>query len=204
MYIHNEIGPWPNLDLSYNKETLSTEATTALTSPLQVGLSANNLGSKSEGFMNGYHGYYSLATVKRIAFGICLTPPQNIIEEERPLYLDISGVVNANESSTSLRPNFFVGYIDTAGVAIGSNWNANNLVTDWIPLPFGTGTENFVCNQQILLRDIVSGGGDIDKFLCFGFVFTNSSGSAVFWNSMDYMLSARYATKSINTTGRGV
>lgn len=210
MYRHNRIGPFPIIDPSVS--IVNTYAETAVDfqigSPACIRLDTANLGSKSEAYsrINSF-GSATLAANYMRAMGVCLKPMEDITNEEKPIFLDVSMEAHLNIDAYegrigSLIP--FVGFIDNASATLANSWDAtHNLVTDYhmIPVP-GNGFDSdlSVCTQ-ILLKDIVSGGLDTDKFLCAGIIVSNTTAGALTLTYSEFQVSARYALGSISTAG---
>jgi len=207
MYTHNEIGPWPIIDPSVSKIEVTTGfAATERSAPLKVRLDTANLGTKKEAFTNVFHNEDIALTflTERISYGVALAPAETIGPGPKYVQFDLS--VSIHDNSASRTPDIvctpFIGYIDAVGAAIGDGWAAANLVTDWVGLPAKNISDDHTSmSTQILLKDIISGGLDDDKFLVCGFVLSSMDGQTLL--GLDYMISARYASKQINTIGRG-
>jgi hypothetical protein len=213
MYTHNEVGPWPIIDPSASKivdtTIISTYVTAVDGTPLRVRLDTANLGSNTEGFVNYLNSAVStLAVENQVSFGVALTPLENVNPNGNPIYLDINmaawvfAAESANSGYVQLSP--FVGFIDTAGAAIGNGWNANNLITNYCLIPSISSENVLNCSTQIVIKDSVSGQLDLDKFLVAGLLIRNIHSSTVNIDDIEFSISARYATKSIITIGRGV
>lgn len=207
MYKLNKSGPWPIVDPSAEKIYRSTGAAeTAFTSPLLVCLDTPNLGTKTEAFINGaYSATFAQTGQTNCSFGVCLTPLENIITlDTTPVVVDVAMGACSTEIAQTSKLIPFIGFIDVAGASIAADWEVGeNLVTDWVPLhSYDNGASMNFCSQ-VILKDIISGGLDLDKFLCVGFTF-QCGAAGVSWDNLDYMISARYALSSMPTSYRGV
>jgi len=210
MYKMNKIGPWPIIDPSATKvEFTSGKVQTAYSSPLQVRLDTANLGTRDEVFINAQH-FESVTfgfNTQVISFGACLAPLEDyVLNYESPMVIDVNMAVTAYDNENPAPEDLillpWVGFIDTAGIAIGDGWHANNLVSNWSIIPTQCSSEdNISINQQIVLKAITSSSLDLDKFVCVGFSASSHGGSYL---ALDYQISARYALSSLQTSYRGV
>jgi hypothetical protein len=201
MYGHNETGPWPIVDLEASRvERTTTIQETAYGSPLRVCLDTQNLGTQTEAFINA--GYISgMTSGNRASFGVCLAPTNTFMDNyDTPLFVDISmSALLQSNCSQPIAP--FIGYIDTAAVAIGDGFDANNLVTNFSLLPVkDSSADHLSFSTHCLLKDIVSGDVSEDKFLCIGFIIQTTSTDTITY--LDYTISARYAYTPVSTFKR--
>lgn len=208
MYTHNEVGPWPIFDLSQAKVIETTSGTwTTVGNALNVHLDSDNLGSKEEAYTNVLYKPstpdVSIAAGSQLAFGVCLKPLEDV-SRGYPVYIDFNIAASTHyDAAQSVIP--FVGFIDTAGAAISQGWNGtHNLCTNYCVFSGESYTKN-ATPMQVLIKDVNSGGLDLDKFVCIGaFIRSIHKSNTIDVNYAEFSISARYATKAINTTGRGV
>lgn len=206
MYTHNEIGPWPVLDIAQTRNEITTEAEVSqlFGAALTVRLDTPNLGTQDKAFINNsFRGTVgSLGYNRCMAFGVCLKP----LESNSPIYIDYAMEVTVDGSNGCVATPF-IGYIDTAGATISNGFGANNIVTNYCNVPCGqtsVHTSGISKAAQLLLQNITSAELDTEKFICMGFTVGGYAGAGFNYRNIDYTISARYATKSINTIGRGV
>lgn len=210
MYKTNLIGPWPIIDLGASK-SIRTDAMveTAGNGALEVLLDTANLGGNSEAFVNNNYGpnpsgIWTPTAHKNVSFGVLLQPLSSAgIDEETPVYVDlnISTCLATDEYAGKGHEVIpFIGLIDS-GLTPTDGWDAvNNLVTDYVVLP-RVGFESASLNTQILVKDIVSGSIPDDQYVCVGFYIKGSGDTNSY---MDYCISARYATYSLNSGYKGI
>jgi len=205
MYSHNEIGPWPIVDLAHSKVTRTdTQAISLIGSPLNVLLDTVNLGGSSEAFINNYYDGASgtgvtIANTQQMAFGVLLKPMD--FNEDRPVYVDVSIKAQYWEDEYEGKGSTacaFIGLIDS-GLSPTDGFDAtNNKVTDYMLIPALSGDNNIDLTDQICIKNIVSSGLINDQYLCVGFVIRNGTTA----ETIDYMISARYAYQPFNTFKR--
>ena len=122
----NRVGPVNMIDpdVSIVSETTTAIVSTAIgTSAVNVYLDTVNLGTQEEGFVHYHYGKVgTLSTVEQTAFGLCLLPMENVTndaQDDDPIYVEYFVVASWNEANGVIAQPF-VGYIDTAGIALGS------------------------------------------------------------------------------------
>lgn len=199
-YKHQRIGPWPIVDLEATKIVRANNGSAIATGqPLIVCLDTANLGSGKEGFVNCVNTRTTtLAGNSSLSYGIALCPLDQLTEDELPFLLEMSCAVNMTRALMgALDVVGFIGLIDTADVAIGDGWDANNSITDYCILPSDGNGATVAINQQVLIKNIISASVNMDKYLVIGFMIQNSSSSASNLAEIDYMISARYAIEPI-------
>lgn len=208
MHIHNEVIPTNIIDLSSAKIVRDTGFTlTNDTDPLLVCLDTQNLGTKEEAYINGFlkgNITYSPGNL-RISVGLALKPLADVSKKDIPTYVEITAASLYHVSAqTEFRHQqfLFVGWCDNTS-GLGNGWDVDNEVTNYVILPTQNSNEHGLSfNGQILIKDIVSGEIEDDQILIVGICTLGGAAEAA--NNIQYTISARYATKSINTTGRGV
>lgn len=212
MYKMNKIGPWPVIDPSTSKDQITATPTDIAvdgSETLRVWLNTANLGSKSEAYVRAKDWTSTtLAEFYCRSYGVCLQPLEDFITSNNNVILDLNiHAMIPNDvpaEGTSLVTTPIIGYIDTAGAAIGTGWNANNLVTDYAEIPAsGHADSNLSINTQVLLSPILSGSLDLDKFLFAGIRVYNQDGTAVV-PAIEFTICARYFLASKPTNYRGV
>lgn len=214
LYTTQKVGPMPILDIGASKITDATNpVATTLGSDLNVRLDTANLGSNTEAFTNVLNtGSTSVAASDQVSYGVALCDIDAIDGiDDGPIYLEYS-VCGCFEYSVAFDPVIWVGYIKTAGASIADGWNAtHNLVTDYVMIN-SSGDSNHVPGGnynvfggggQVLLKDMVSGGLDTDKFLAVGVTLRNTSTGASTLTDVEYTISARYAHQPIVVNERG-
>lgn len=207
MHTTKQIGPFPCIDPSVSKITDATNpVVTTLGSNLNVRLDTANLGTKSEAFTNVLNtGSTSVATREGVSYGVCLQPLENFMNKTSlPIFVELSySYIFEYSNAFDITP--FVGFIDSASAILANGWDAtHNIVTDYANITGGGGDANHIPGGnynngggtiQMLLKDINSGGLDIDKFLCLGFTARNTSTGASTLTDIEYLINARYSYK---------
>lgn len=217
MYTINRHGPWPIIDPTQTLQSFATSATaasgstTALGSDLCVHLDTPNLGSQTEGFRNAVWTGTASATGAAVGdhttFGICLAPLGNITTLGDPTYIDISMAMAGPFSSQNTIFQPYVGFIDDPDAVLAAGWDAtHNLVSNACIIADGWGAQvydyTYQLNTQVLLKDIVSGGLDTDKFLSIGFSMIRTSTAS--FTGCRFTIHGRYADQAINTSYKGI
>lgn len=213
MYKPSLIGPWPIVDPSQALDSFSTSVTatewSALGATLKPRLDTQNLGTKHEAYTNniwtGTASATSAAVGDHLSFGVCLQPLINV-SNGQPTYVDINMSMAGPFGSATTIFQPWIGFIDSASATLADGWDAtHNVVTDYCPLgDWGAQVYDYTygLNTQVLLKDIVSGGLNTDKFVCVGFSMIRTT--TVGFTGCRYQIGARYAYKPIGTSYTGV
>lgn len=195
MYNKETTGSWPKIDIGQPRiyDTTTTGVTQPTGSGLLPYLDASNLGTGTQAYMSLVHNNtFNIAAGSATAFGVCLAPLNTITSSLEDYQIELAIQANTYYSGNhNWSP--FIGLIDTAAIAIGVGWNANNNVTNYGLIP---NTSNFaVCNvnNTVLLQSFLSGDKHEDKFLCVGAALMNLGTAAITVTQAHVCISARYA-----------
>lgn len=207
MYRHNNIGPWPQLDLDHPKTIVTSGVvdvtTTTGAEALRAYATTYNQGSSSVAFdrildLAGD----GLATFEHRTYGVFLEPLSNI-DSDKNIMLDISIVadmIKADVEGDDVLLIPVIGFNDNTSV--GTAFHANNSITNWFKIPSsGQRDSNISINTQVIITDIITGSISDDKPLFIGVMLYNQT-TATITPVFDLQISARYATASIKTVDK--
>ena len=174
-------------------DSVTAIATSALGLTGIAYLNSANLGTQDFGYMHLLYDKGDMLPVgEQVFFGVCLRPMESFTTDIDPLYLDYS-ITATYDKITGGVMSPFVGYIDTAGVAIGSGFDANNEVVPYSFLPVNnTLPYSMSAVGQATLKAVVGGGLEPDKFLCVGVLVRNVSAAPYAFANFECQISARY------------